>query len=167
MREDDGLWKQVVGRNVEAFEEFYQDQYPRLRRFLRTCLGNVPAVEDVAQDAFLQLWRRPQGFDPSRSSLKAYLFGIARKKASDWWRHQPRPESPPAAVASGGVGSSLLLKDAFEQLRPESQSVLWLREVEGYSYDELARILDVPLGTVKWRLFAAREELRRVWKTGE
>jgi RNA polymerase sigma-70 factor (ECF subfamily) len=65
------------------------------------------------------------------------------------------------------VGSSLLLKDAFEQLRPESQSVLWLREVEGYSYDELARILDVPLGTVKWRLFAAREELRRVWKTGE
>jgi RNA polymerase sigma-70 factor (ECF subfamily) len=45
------------------------------------------------------------------------------------------------------------------------RNVLWLREVEGYSYDELARILDVSLGTVKSRLFSAREELRSVWKT--
>jgi len=167
MREDDELWAQVVGHNAEAFEEFYQSLYPRVRRFLMICLGNVSAIDDVAQDTFLQLWHRPQGFDPSRSTLKTYLFGIARKKAADWWRHQSRSESPPAAAASEGVGSSLLLKDAFEQLRPESQSVLWLREIEGYSYDELARILDVPLGTVKWRLFEARQELRRVWKTGE
>jgi RNA polymerase sigma-70 factor (ECF subfamily) len=45
--------------------------------------------------------------------------------------------------------------------------MLWLREVEGYSYQELAEMLAIPLGTVRSRLFAAREELRRVWKTGE
>jgi RNA polymerase sigma-70 factor (ECF subfamily) len=42
--------------------------------------------------------------------------------------------------------------------------VLWLREVEGYSYDELSQILGTPLGTIKSRLFAAREELRKIWK---
>src|ERR1700728_4317759 len=162
MREDDVLWAQVTGRNTEAFEKLYKHHYPRVRGFLRICLGNAPAVDDVAQDTFLQLWQRPQGFDPSRSSLKAYLFGIARKKAADWWRHQLRAESPAAATTSEARGCTLLLKDAFERLRPESRDVLWLREIEGYSYDELARILDVPLGTVKSRLFAAREELRRV-----
>jgi RNA polymerase sigma-70 factor (ECF subfamily) len=167
MGEDDALWAQVAARNADAFEKLYHNHYPRVRSFLRIYLGDTPAVDDVAQDTFLQLWQRPQGFDPSRSSLKTYLFGIARKKAADWWRHQPPAESPAVAVASKTRGSTLLLKDAFEQLRPESRDVLWLREVEGYSYDELARLLDVPLGTVKSRLFAAREELRRIWKTGQ
>lgn len=58
------------------------------------------------------------------------------------------------------------MKDAFDQLDSDSRSVLWLREVEGYSYEELAQILDIPMGTVKSRLFTAREELRRVWKSG-
>lgn len=167
MREDDALWAQVAGRDTEAFEKLYHHHYSRVRGFLRIYLGNAPAVNDVTQDTFLQLWQRPQGFDPSRSTLKAYLFGIARKKAADWWRHQRSTESPPGEIASEGRGSSLLLKDAFERLAPESRNVLWLREVEGYSYDELARILDVPLGTVKSRLFSARDEMRRVWKTSE
>ena len=160
-------WNSLRAGNSEAFERFYREHAPRLLRFLRHCLGDSKAAEDISQEAFLELWQRPDGFNPARGTLKAYLFGIAAKRAADWWRRRPRFENPPGAVASGGVGSSLLLKDAFEQLRPEWQSVLWLREVEGYSYEELARILDVPLGTVKSRLFAAREELRRVWKAGE
>jgi RNA polymerase sigma-70 factor (ECF subfamily) len=61
----------------------------------------------------------------------------------------------------------LLLNDALQQLDPELRNALWLREVEGYSYDELSRILDIPLGTVKSRLFSAREQLRRIWKSPE
>ena len=55
------------------------------------------------------------------------------------------------------------VSDAFARLRPEQQSLLWLREVEGQSYAELAEILDIPVGTVRSRLFAAREELRKIW----
>jgi RNA polymerase sigma-70 factor (ECF subfamily) len=57
------------------------------------------------------------------------------------------------------------MSDALQQLEPDLRNVLWLREVEGYSYDELASILGLPLGTVKSRLFSAREQLRRVWQT--
>jgi RNA polymerase sigma-70 factor (ECF subfamily) len=57
----------------------------------------------------------------------------------------------------------MLLQDAFERLGADSRGMLWLREVEGHSYAELAEIFSIPLGTVKSRLFAAREELRELW----
>ena len=55
------------------------------------------------------------------------------------------------------------MSDALGQLPVEQRSLLWLREVEGQSYAELAAILDIPIGTVRSRLFAAREALRVIW----
>jgi RNA polymerase sigma-70 factor (ECF subfamily) len=57
-----------------------------------------------------------------------------------------------------------LVTDAVSRLSQEERVLIWLREVEGYSYDELAQILEVPAGTVASRLFAAREELRKIWQ---
>ena len=72
----------------KCVEQVYRDNFARVRSFLRVYLGNSSVVDDVAQDTFLQFWRRPDGFDPSGSTLKTYLLGIARKRAADWWRHQ-------------------------------------------------------------------------------
>lgn len=168
MQEDEALWTQVTCRNAKAFEQVYTENVASVRNFLRIYLRNASTVDDVAQETFLQFWQRPTKFDPSRSSLKTYLLGIARKRAADWWRHH-QPAAPPAAdiPSAGGAGSTLLLNDALQQLDPELRNALWLREVEGYSYDELSRILDIPLGTVKSRLFSAREQLRRIWKSPE
>jgi RNA polymerase sigma-70 factor (ECF subfamily) len=58
------------------------------------------------------------------------------------------------------------LNEALVRLEPEERALLWLREVEGYSYAEMADILGVPLGTVKSKLFSARGALRRVWCNG-
>lgn len=168
MQGDEALWIQVSRRDATAFEKVYSAYFARVRDFLRIYLGNASVVDDVAQETFLQFWRRPNGFDPARSNLKAYLFGIARKKAADWWRHHRPAESSAYELAC--VASSepaLLISDALQRLDADLRNILWLREVEGQSYDELARILDVPLGTVKSRLFSAREQLRRLWKTSE
>ena len=167
MQDDGAVWAQVVRRDATAFERVYRDHFVRVRGFLRVYLGNTPAVEDVAQDTLLQLWRQPGGFDPTRSTLRAYLLGIARKRAAGWWRQQrPSAELPPDVAAASG-GEAYLLHDALQRLEPNLRNVLWLREVEGYSYDELARILDIPVGTVRSRLFAAREQLRRIWRAAE
>jgi RNA polymerase sigma-70 factor (ECF subfamily) len=56
-----------------------------------------------------------------------------------------------------------MVTEAFGRLTLEHRTLLWLREVEGQSYEELAMILEVPLGTVRSRLFAAREALRALW----
>lgn len=152
------------GGDPEAFERFYRTNEARLRSFLRRSVGDAEAAEDIAQEAFLQLWQRPNGFNPGRGSLKVYLFGIAARRAADWWRHR-RAEgpSPPEAGVHGGE-PPVLIADALQRLDPDARSLLWLREVEGYSHQELAAMLEIPLGTVKSRLFAARERLRRIWK---
>jgi RNA polymerase sigma-70 factor, ECF subfamily len=162
-QEDSRSWNWLHAGDREAFERFYQEHAAALEKFLRRSLGDPKAAEDIAQEAFLQLWQRPNGFDPERGSPRAYLFGIAAKRAADWWRRKPSETAPQPTRPERQDNLFLLLADALEKVDPEKRTLLWLREVVGYSYQELAEVLAIPVGTVRSRLFAAREQLRRVW----
>ena len=164
MFDDRELWKQISAGDAGAFDAWYRESAPRLRAFLSHLTGSEPAADDLMQETYTQIWRRPQGFDPDRGTLRGWLFGIARKQAAEWWRRQrpsdPLPDDWPARAITE---TNSVLADAFKRLQPDERALLWLREVEGHSYAELAVILDVPIGTVRSRLFAAREALRDVW----
>jgi RNA polymerase sigma-70 factor (ECF subfamily) len=69
------LWKKISNGDPEAFDAFYRECVPRLLSFVRHLLGEDQAAEDVMQNAFTEVWRRPDAFDPERGSLRAYLFG--------------------------------------------------------------------------------------------
>jgi RNA polymerase sigma-70 factor (ECF subfamily) len=148
-----------------VFEQAYRDHFSHIRSFLRVYLGNTAAVDDLAQDTFLHLWSRPEAFDPKRASLRTYLLGIARKKAADFWRKSGRDTGTRAERGIESDGEALAMQDALSRIDADLRNVLWLREAEGYSYEELSRIFDIPVGTVRSRLFAAREQLRKIWKT--
>jgi RNA polymerase sigma-70 factor (ECF subfamily) len=148
-----------------VFEQAYRDHFTHIRSFLRVYLGNTAAVDDLAQDTFLQLWSRPRAFDPTRASLRTYLLGIARKKAADFWRKSARDVGTCAERSAESDGEALTMRDALSRMETDLRNVLWLREAEGHSYEELSRIFDIPVGTVRSRLFAAREQLRKIWKT--
>lgn len=166
MPDDRALWSKLRRSDREAFERFYDQNFRQLRNFLWIYLRNQHAAEDVAQETFMELWQNPNGFGRWRSSLRSYLFGVARNHGADFWRSERR--SSQAATLpeprAAGEETRLEVRDAMAQLEPELASLLWLRGVEGYSYEELSQIFDIPVGTVKSRLFAAREQLRRVWK---
>jgi RNA polymerase sigma-70 factor (ECF subfamily) len=165
LADDRELWERICQGDRRAFDAFYRMHGPKLEAFLRQILRNRQAAEDVMQETFTQIWQRPNGFQPSRGTLRAYLFGAGRKRAAEWWRKQEvlsttlriEPVNCKAETTS-------LVNDAFEHLPEEQRTLMWLREVEGQSYAELAEILEIPLGTVRSRLFAARENLRRVWQ---
>jgi len=162
--DDSTSWDWLRSGDREAFGNFYRQHAASLHRFVRRCVGDPRATEDIVQETFLQLWQHPNGFNPARGPLRVYLFGIAARRSADWWRHKPaettlKPERPDSQYRS-----PMLVEDAFEKIDPDSRSLLWLREVEGYSYRELAEMLAVPVGTVRSRLYTARERLRRVWK---
>jgi RNA polymerase sigma-70 factor, ECF subfamily len=162
--DDRELWKKIANGDPDAFDAWYRETAPRLRVFLRHLLANEQAVEDVMQETFTQIWLRPHRFDPERGSPRAYLFGVARRQATEWGRKQkPGDELEFDPPAPRRVEIAPMVTEALSRLTPEQRTLLWLREVEGQSYEELAMILDVPLGTVRSRLFAAREALRAVW----
>ena len=165
MADDRELWSRITNGDAEAFNGFYRENAPRLQAWLRQMVGDAQAAEDVAQETFTQLWERPNGYEPERGTLRAYLFGMGRRRAADWWRRR-HPEGE--AAQDGGtpcrVELQSLVGDALGRLTEEQRTLLWLREVEGWSYAELAVTLEVPVGTVRSRLFAARQALRAVWR---
>ena len=168
MNDDREVWDRICGGDTSAFEALYREHGVRLAAFLKQMTGDKQAAEDVMQETFAQIWKRPNGFQPERGTLRSYLFGAARKRAAEWWRKNGRENGPASSEKDHsvcGAETESLVGDAFEQLPQEQRTLLWLREVEGQSYAELAAILEIPVGTVRSRLFAAREELRRVWNS--
>jgi RNA polymerase sigma-70 factor, ECF subfamily len=163
---DRELWERIRKGDAQAFDEFYRQHAARLEIFLRHVVGNRQAAEDIMQETFTHLWSRPNGFHPERGALRAYLFGIGRKRAAEWWRTQhPTDSSEEKDMTILHTENVPAMEDAFRKLPEEQRSLLWLREVEGQSYAELAETLEIPIGTVRSRLFAAREALRKIWNS--
>lgn len=167
MADDRELWERICRGDTNAFEGFYRENAPRLQAFLGQLLSTPQAAEDVVQETFLQLLKRPNGFRPD-TSLRAYLFGIAKRRAAEWWRQQdPTGEANGEGTDRPKAETCSLVGDAFAKLDADQRSLLWLREVEGQSYADLAGILGIPVGTVRSRLAAARRELRQIWHGGQ
>ena len=143
-------------------------QIPRLRRYARALTGDRSAADDLVQDTLeralsrFHLWRRG-------SDLRAWLFTImhnlyvnqARSRAR---RQQESLESENAAELLRGRDPDWLelrdLASALAHIPDEQRAVLLLVGLEQFTYDEAARILEVPIGTVMSRLSRARERLR-------
>lgn len=165
MLDEQELWKKISKGDAGAFDTWYQETAPRLRTFLRHILGSQQAAEDVMQETFAQIWRHLYRFDAQRGSLRAYLYGVARKQAAEWERKQKPVEEiafdPPTP---NHIERATIIGEVFGHLTSDQRTILWLREVEGHSYQELAICLEIPVGTVRSRLFAAREALRALWR---
>ena len=164
MIDDSELWSRLCRKDTGAFDAIYRTYGAGLQMFLKQFLGNRQAAEDVTQETFVSIWQHPNGFDPERGTLRAYVFGVGRKRAADWWRRQkPQCDATADLVQACRAETQSLIANAFAKLPADQRSILWLREVEGHSYEELAEILGVPQGTVRSRLFTARKALREIW----
>ena len=152
-------------------EPEFRDSFHRYKdvvyRFAYRMTGSSPEAEDVVQDCFAALWKRPDGFDPRRGELRAYLLGIARKKILKRWRVEERngvAESEPVCLPLDlvKVERSEAVAAAVQALPPLQREALVLAEYEELALDEIARLTDAELAAVKSRLHRARENLRRM-----
>lgn len=170
--------------NVIAFDLLHESLQPDITRFVRRLIGYEHLqVEDIVQDTFLTLYTHLQEIDPPEK-LRPYLFRVARNRCYDLLRKQGRYEQlslddEPVAVRVSfnsqrlsdqpdEVAHWLLLhlevQEAMEALPETQRQVLILYAEEGFSYSEIAQVLEVSLGTVKSRLHHAKKNLRRLLK---
>jgi RNA polymerase sigma-70 factor (ECF subfamily) len=139
-----------------------------LYRFAYRMTGSGTVAEDVVQDCFLHLWRKPDQFDPDRGTLRSWLLGIARNNILKRWRGQRLEEVlDDDAVVTAPLNierreRSEIVAGAVAALPPLQREALILAEYEELSLDEIARATGMQIAAVKSRLHRARENLRRM-----
>ena len=132
-------------------------------------------AEDLVQETYLRAFRFSHRFEPG-THLKAWLFQILRNLFMTFYRHREReplvadPNNPDGGEIpmfhnepvkdSGSVESQIDLERALVQLPEEFRTIVILAEVEGLPLEDVAQVMNCPVGTVKSRLFRAKERLR-------
>lgn len=175
---DAELVEAIARRREDALAETYRRHAPRVAAVAVAVLGNRASGDDVTQEVFLRLWRDPHKYDPVRGSLRAYLLTMAHGRAVDLLRaERSRSERqdrhyhtvPPVAgaVDDGALESSVAaaLRTGVAGLPADERDALTLAYFGGYTYRQVATILERPEGTVKSQIRRGLRRLRTVAMT--
>ena len=172
--QDEELLKRSAKGDEEAFTVLYRRHVDVLYRFAFRMTGSTWGAEEIIQDVFMTLVREPGKYDAERGTLPAFLFGITRNKIMKYHERLPR-EISLLERQEDGSGGGLTLRDSFtpamwaeqrerlEKVRAavmelpiEFRETVVLCELEEMSYDQAARMLDCPIGTIRSRLHRGR-----------
>lgn len=166
---------EIIVRSLDQparFATVFDRHYDAIHRYLWTRVGR--RAEDVTSEVFKVAFQQRERYDPSFPSARPWLFGIAARLAKQQHRHEARnqelvdrigsnpadadPASPEERLHA--LAPSSPVADALMQLPARDREPLLLHVWDDLPYEEVARALDVPLGTVRSRIHRAREELR-------
>lgn len=163
----------ALRRDREAFAQLFSYFAPRLKAWLIKSGASAAAAEDFAQDAMLTVWRKADLFDARKARAATWIFTIARNRRLDMLRRDARPlPTPEIDLADAEVRrpddivsafqDAARVRDALSRLKPDQVEVLRLAFFMDSPHSEIARRLDLPLGTVKSRIRNAMTKLRLI-----
>lgn len=181
-RGQSGLVERLLARDEDALREVIDDFGPLVHGMARRIVADASLAEEVTQDTFVALWRRPGAFDPERGNLQAFLLGVARNKAIDLVRREQtarRVAEALLAEAEGtsagaspdedieGMGERQRVRFALAQLSVVQKEAIVLAYFGGRTYREVAAELGIPEGTAKTRLRDGLIRLRELMRSRE
>jgi RNA polymerase sigma-70 factor (ECF subfamily) len=177
---DQQLVERARRGDKRAFELLVEKYQRKLARLLSRLIRDPGEVEDVTQEAFIKAYRALPSFRGD-SAFYTWLYRIGINTAKNYLvamgRRAPTSTEVEAEEAEGQEGGELLrdintpesllltkeigntVNAAIESLPEELRSAIQLRELEGMSYEEIAKLMDCPIGTVRSRIFRAREAI--------
>ena len=170
--QDNALLVAVAAGDRRALEELYLGYHRRLARFLSRFTPRYENVEEIINDTFMVVWQSAKDFRYA-SQVSTWIIGIAYRTALKSVRRQKNhsaarslddcPEQTIDPTSDTEVQD--WLRHGLNQLSVEQRLTLELAYQMGHSLEEIAAITDCPVGTVKARMFHAREKLRQYLPT--
>jgi RNA polymerase sigma factor (sigma-70 family) len=160
--ENEAAWDaRFIAGDERALEQVYRRWSPVVFTLALRSLGDRGDAEDVTQKTFVSAWTSRASFDPTRARLSTWLVAIAKRRIADTHEARARIRAlqqqlqrvtrPDDLVQAPGVdlGETLLVAQEIERLEPDAQQVMRLAFFDDLTHQEIARRLDMPLGTVK------------------
>lgn len=178
---DEELMDRLASRDLGAFEALYDRYGDLVYSVSLRVVGDTYVAEDVTQDVFLRVWRRPDQFDLRRGRFVTWLLSVARNRSIDQRRSQSRrmrhEAMPPSneeeedvipsdddrddpALATVLADERAAVRTALEVLPPEQKLAIQLAYFGGLTQQEIANKLGQPLGTVKTRIRLGMQKMR-------
>lgn len=175
--EDRALLGSIAQGDEEAFRHLFGRHGPAATALARRVVRQPHLAEEIVQEAFLGLWRDPQGYDAERGSVRAWLFGMVHHRAVDLVRREEAQRRRADEMVAGvrdetadhaddvveGVArphERRLVRAALDELPAEQREVLELMYFDGLSQSQIAERTGQPLGTVKSRALLGMRRLR-------
>ncbi len=176
---DQALIERVQKGDKRAFDLLVQKYQSRIQKLIARFVRNPADVQDVAQDTFIKAYRALDNFRGDSAfytwlyriainTAKNHLVAVSRKNPgysvdvqevekfdpSQWLKEYATPEREMLASEI-----QMTVNNAMESLPPDLREAISLREMEGLSYEDIAQVMDCPIGTVRSRIFRAREAI--------
>ncbi|WP_171046579.1 RNA polymerase sigma factor [Pseudarthrobacter sp. NamE5] len=173
--QDAQLWERCVNGDSEALGKLFERHSDAVFRYCLSRTGSWYDAEELVSVTFLEAWRHRKGLTLQRESLLPWLLGVATNAAKNMARSTRRYEqflgrlphssaAPDHAIAADErIDVERQVKDLLDRtagLSPGERDVLLLCVMNGYSYEDTAAALDVPIGTVRSRVNRAKKKLR-------
>jgi RNA polymerase sigma-70 factor (ECF subfamily) len=167
---DAAFLERLLGKDQKAYQELVDSHTPGLTKVARGIVFDHETARDIVQETFISFYTSLPRFD-GKASIRTYLYRIAVNKSIDHMRKmrtRARLQSRLTAEfeapkdPAGRVEDRILLNEALGSLPVKLRIPLVMVECERLAYGEIARILEIPLNTVRTRIYRARERLRKV-----
>jgi RNA polymerase sigma-70 factor (ECF subfamily) len=168
MAEDGVLLCAIAQGSKDAFQSYYERHAGRLLGYVLRVTRDRALAEDVVQDVFTAIWQKASSYRAEHGTPLAWMYMIARHKLVDRWRRhepgvaldQPEAEEPLRELVRADPELSMSLERALGGLSPEQRQAVELAVLGGYTHEEAATALAVPLGTFKSRVRMALLHMR-------
>jgi RNA polymerase sigma-70 factor (ECF subfamily) len=174
MLADEDLISLVEAADAEAFATLYDRHIRAAFSLAHRMMGERQASEDLAQDAFLKVWRGASSYRAERGSVRTWILSIVHNRGIDQLRSQASrrraqekieasaPRSQPSEAFAETLRNSQReqVREALNTLPPEQLKILELAYFSGYTHVEISDLLRLPLGTVKGRMRLGLKKIR-------
>ena len=166
---DEELVALACAGDTSAYDQLVRRHQAAVYRAALAALRSPADAEEAAQDAFVRAWANLHRFR-GRSSFRTWLLTIAwnraltrRRSLVRWWKRSVPLDDAASAAAEAAPRASDLHRHAtaaIQALTPKLRDALLLAQSGEYDYEAIGRMLNIPVGTVKWRVSEARKKVR-------